>query len=163
MSIHPSDFAGNFIEPNLIRLENLGGPLHSDDAARMLLAIAYQESGLEHRHQIGGPAHGFWQFERLGGVAGVLQHPATSAMAKAVLESELIPVSVDAAFAAIEFNNMVAVSWARLLLYSDPLQLPTYRDQGIAWSYYQRNWRPGKPHPSRWADAWKLAQSVYGA
>src|SRR3546814_6857126 len=46
----------------------------------MLLAIGLQESRFLHRAQIGGPARGYWQFER-GGVHGVLSHHASKAEA----------------------------------------------------------------------------------
>lgn len=44
-------------------------------AARcQMLAIGLQESRLQHRRQNGGPARGFWQFEKGGGVKGILFH-----------------------------------------------------------------------------------------
>ncbi len=48
----------------------------------MLLAIGLQESRFVHRRQIGGPARGFWQFEKgtrasRGGVWGVFLHAAS--------------------------------------------------------------------------------------
>ncbi len=52
-------------------------------AARvMLLAIGLQEGRFMHRRQIGGPARGFWQFEKgtrasRGGVWGVFLHAAS--------------------------------------------------------------------------------------
>src|SRR5690606_35531315 len=48
--------------------------MDSDRATVMLLAIGLQESRFEHRRQIKGPARGFWQFERGGGVRGVMTH-----------------------------------------------------------------------------------------
>ena len=58
-------------------------PMPSEAAARqMLLTIAGVESGCLHRRQVPvAHAMGLWQFERLGGVAGVLQHRATAAHA----------------------------------------------------------------------------------
>lgn len=51
-------------------LAMLPARMRSDAAEVLLLAIGLQESGLIHRHQIGGPAHGLLQFERGGGVRG---------------------------------------------------------------------------------------------
>ena len=55
---------------------------YTPNAVHLLLAIGLQESGLCERCQIidgggKGPARGLWQFERGGGVVGVLTHPLT--------------------------------------------------------------------------------------
>jgi hypothetical protein len=62
--------------------------MKSPRAWAMLLAIGLQESKFLHRRQVVdakkhtfGPARGFWQFERGGGTAGVLQHTKTSDLA----------------------------------------------------------------------------------
>ena len=54
----------------------LPAAMNTPQARCMLLAIGLQESRFVHRRQIGGPARGFWQFERgtrtsRGGVWGV--------------------------------------------------------------------------------------------
>lgn len=129
-------------------------------AERLLIAIALQESGLAHRRQVGGPARGFWQFERAG-VAGVLLHRASSAEAAALARSLLFPATVEGIYSAIETNDMLACGIARLLLWTDPVPLPD--DEAGAWAYYVRNWRPGKPHRERWAANWNTAtRAVYG-
>lgn len=59
-------------------------------ALTMLLAIGLQESRFTFRDQVVpgkapgqvGPATGFWQFERAGGVAGVMQHPRSAEIAR---------------------------------------------------------------------------------
>ena len=62
------------IEPALLLLP---ARMESAEATVMLLAIGLQESRLEHRRQIKGPARSFWQAEKGGGmVHGVLRHPA---------------------------------------------------------------------------------------
>ena len=69
--IDPADFLRVVIDPGLRFLTNVMGKDMAGDPARvLLLAIALQESGLEHRRQIndaGQPmdqyARGFWQFE----------------------------------------------------------------------------------------------------
>ena len=53
---------------------------------QMLVTIAGQESAWTHRRQINGPARGFWQFERGGGVAGVIAHPASRQIAAALIK-----------------------------------------------------------------------------
>src|SRR3546814_16803514 len=73
----PEYILGFAIEP---ALDLLGPQFGSVDAERMLLAIGLQESRFLHRAQIGGPARGYWQFER-GGVHGVLSHHESKAEA----------------------------------------------------------------------------------
>ena len=55
---------------------------------------------------------------------------------------------------------MLAAGIARLLLWTDPKPLPKRfepRAEAQAWSYYERVWRPGKPHPETWDDCWRAA------
>jgi len=128
-------------------------------AERMLLAIAIQESGLRHRVQMGGgPARGLWQFEAGGGVAGVLRHPATRDHAKRLCERLLTPPGTAAVHMAISDNDLLACCFARLLLWSDPRALPATADDG--WATYLRCWRPGKPHPRTWFNAWTIADAI---
>ena len=85
-------FRDRIVAPGLGWLHVQGGPEPSPEAERFLLAIAQQESGqsLKHRYQVlrvgdpsrPGRAKGWWQFERSGGVAGVLGHPATKRVAE---------------------------------------------------------------------------------
>jgi hypothetical protein len=118
------------------------------EARVMLLAIGKQESRFEHRKQIGGPAHGFYQFEKGGGVKGVLTHPAS----KPIIERVLIGLNI-ARMPAVCYDclaepehDALATVFARLLLYTDPHPLPALNcDPSLAWDYYFRNWRPGKP------------------
>lgn len=120
--------------------------MRSDAAEVLLLAIGLQESGLIHRHQIGGPAHGLLQFERGGGVRGVMTHPASKDHAARIcVERGVEPTVVDA-FDAIEFDDVLAMAFGRLLLWTDPKPLPDVQDVNGAWDLYLRVWRPGKPH-----------------
>ncbi|WP_322786536.1 hypothetical protein [Advenella kashmirensis] len=48
-------------------MQLLPARMDSAQARVMLLAIGLQESRFTHTHQIGGPAHGYWQFESGGG------------------------------------------------------------------------------------------------
>ncbi len=66
-------------------LTELAHKVEDTEMARIkLLAIALQETRLEHRRQVGsdgvedGPAMSFWQFEQRGGCRGVLQHRASA-------------------------------------------------------------------------------------
>ena len=59
--------------------------MSSPAAIAMLLTIGLQESKFIYRRQVGGPARGFYQFEQMGGVAGVLHHYQTGMIIKGVL------------------------------------------------------------------------------
>lgn len=136
----------------------------SHQAQVMLLAIALQESNGEHRWQVRGPARGWWQFEKMGGLAGVMRHRSTGEMAETLMgELDLTP-SVDAAWEALPHSELLQAAMARLLLWTDtrPLPLPMQENEDIAWDIYRDNWRPGKPHRERWAAAWKRARDVCG-
>lgn len=122
------------------------------DAERMLLAIALQESGLKYRQQVGGPARGLWQFEKGGGVKGVLTHPSSAAKAAKLCADLLYEADADTVHQAIRDNDLLACGFARLLLWTDSAPLPITAEEG--WKYYFRNWRPGKPHPETWQGCW---------
>jgi hypothetical protein len=144
------------VDPVLYWMKGLG--VSSDDRARvMLLAIAGQESGLRYRAQVGGPARGLWQFERGGGVRGVLNHPATAKVAARACAELLIPATEVSVHPALEDNDDLACVFARLLLLSDPAPLPAMDQPDTGWGYYERNWRPGKPHRQTWAEKWRDA------
>jgi hypothetical protein len=132
----------------------------SKQAAAMLLSIAWQESGLEHRRQIGGPARSYWMFEQAGGVRGVLTHSASLAHAESVLQALDYPADYTEPeiYGALEHNDILAAAFARLLLFTLPQPLPTQQASATGWSEYIAAWRPGKPHRGSWdayyADAW---------
>ena len=137
----------------------------NDQAMVMLCAIAGQESNWTSRVQgDNGPAHGFWQFERGGGVAGVLNSPAAAAMARGVCRAaDVVPLaSAVHARLATPQGDPVATAFARLLLWSDPDPLPDVDDVDGAWNYYDRNWRPGKPGPERWPRVHQMARDALG-
>ena len=125
-----------------------------NDAARVgICAIAGQESGWQKRVQDDdGPAHSFWQFERNGGVAGLMSNRKTGPFVKRMAASLGIkynPMSVWAAMATPNGDGM-SFGMARLLLWSDPDPLPAPSDDDAWWGYYARNWRPGDPRPDAW-------------
>lgn len=128
----------------------LPAAMKSDRADVMMLAIGLQESRFKHRRQIGGPARGFWQFEKGGGVKGVLTHPSTRAHVLRVCQACSVEPKAVAVYPALALDDTLAGSFARLLLYSDAAPLPKLGEPEAAWSYYLRNWRPGKPHRQTW-------------
>lgn len=128
------------------------------DAARvMLLAIGLQESRLQYRYQkttdpyTKGPARGLWQFERGGGVVGVMSHRNTSKLAEDVCKVRGVPFDSPLVHARLEFDDILAAVFARLLLWCDPKPLPGV-DASVdsAWDCYLRCWRPGKPRRETW-------------
>lgn len=138
-------------------LGQLPAHMGTPEARVMLLAIGLQESRFRDRVQRPlrpgmrpGPARGFWQFERGGGVAGVLTHSATRTMAEHALARRDIPNDTRAAWDMLAKDDQLAAVFARLLLFTDPSPLPRIGDDRGAWMYYIRNWRPGKPHPQTW-------------
>jgi hypothetical protein len=137
--------------------EVLPGRFASEAATVMLLAIGLQESRFLHRQQIGGPARSYWQFERGGGVVGVLTHRATLRYAKAVCTLRGIEPTADAVYAAMLLDDLLGCAFARLLLFSDPKPLPEPGQIVTSWDYYIRNWRPGKPHRGTWDNLYSRA------
>lgn len=125
-------------------------PMDSPAARVMLLAIGQQESRFEYRRQINGPARGFWQFEQGGGVKGVFNHPTTAAHCRHLVMARSIIYAVPQIYAALEFDDVLAVGMARLLLFADSRPLPPLNDAQACWDCYVRNWRPSKPHRETW-------------
>lgn len=134
-------------------------------------AIGFQESGFLARRQIitvtrdgkkvnvpEGPAMGFWQFESGGGVKGVMAHSAVSEIARRACHSRGVPFVQDAAWRALEEDDVLAAVFARLLMWADSAPLPVTPD--AAWAMYARTWRPGKPHPDKWPSSWASAMSA---
>ena len=77
-------------------LKMLPASMTSSKSEVMLIAIGLQESELTYRHQVGGPAHGLWQFEKGGGVKGVMTHKASAGYAKEVLNKLPMEFAVEA-------------------------------------------------------------------
>lgn len=141
-------------------------------AEAMLIAIGMQESRFEARDQLEvqdgrlvpgaiGPATGFWQFERAGGVRGVMRHAASRVIAQAMageIGVEWDETAIWTLFTRPEGDELACV-FARLLLLTDPQPLPAAvpESEEAAWGYYLRNWRPGKPHRSTWGGFWRQA------
>lgn len=145
--------------------------MDSPKATAMLLAIGLQESKFLHRRQGGnGPARGFWQFERGGGVVGVMTHPRTEGPLSVAL-AELRYASAMGQSAVlhsiIEHNDIVACVFARLLLWTVPGALPDRFSPSLAWEQYLDGWRPGKPRRDVWdshfIEAWHRVDRLNGS
>lgn len=154
------------IRPALDELAALGIP-SSPLAARFLLAIAIQESGLRHRRQVtgssgleNGPAVSFWQGEVTGILVDMLNRPATRNYMKAICEAYNVTPTPAGLWEAIRYQDIVAASAARLAIFTLPLKLPETDLDG--WAQYKRAWAPGKPKPDTWPAAWALATTTVG-
>lgn len=130
-------------------------PKMNSHAARVLMAAyGYQETKYATRYQYGGgPARGYWQFELGGAVKGVMTHEASASLARKVCHARGVPFVRATVWAALATDDVLAAAFARLLIYTDPFELPTTSE--AAWDMYaKRLWRPGKPHPETWQESW---------
>ena len=157
--MYADQFCANIYDPAATVAARLIGIPRSPVADQMLVTIAGQESNWSHRLQVGGPARSFWQFEMMGGVAGVLQHRSTNARSASLCAGLAVsPADVPAVYGAMAHNDTLAVGMARLLLYTDPKPLPTSMADGRA--YYLRTWRPGRPREETWEARWNAAAAA---
>lgn len=145
-------------------LEYLPAKFRGVPAKVEMLSITQQESGLKYRiQQPNGPAKGLFQFEMGGGVKGVMTHPASMILANNACKALGVPWTQRDVYDALQFNDYLAVIFARLLLWTNPKPLPTLGDVQAAWDYYEGTWHPGKPHRDTW-DAYyaKAVKAVAG-
>lgn len=134
------------IEPGL---KLLPAKMDTPEARVMLLAIGMQESRFEYRKQINGPARGFYQFEKGGGVKGVMKHPSTKLILQDVIFK--LGINADDCYECLATDDALATVFARLLLYTHPKPLPKLTsDPDESYKYYTDIWRPGKPHRHTW-------------
>jgi len=138
-------------------LKLLPEKLTSEAAKVMLLSIGLQESRFKYRYQIvkgqpylKGPAKSYFQMERGGGVLGVLNFPGTKFLAQDVCKARDVAPNSMAVWNAMEEDDILAAAFARLLLFTDPLKLPSVNDAAGGWDLYMRTWRPGLPHRETW-------------
>lgn len=125
-------------------LDLLPAKMRTAQAIVALLAIQLQEAPNGEQRQIGGPAVGIWQFEKGGGIAGVLRHPASRPYALSVCKALGVEPNKDAVYAALQHSDDVLdAAFARLLLWTDAAPLPAVGDVAGAWQLYLRTWRPG--------------------
>lgn len=142
----------------------LPSKMNTAPAAQEVMSICAQETDLIHRRQMGnGPARGLAQFEKgdeksRAGVYGVMNHPASRELVRHVCHERGVPFERDVIWKALEFDDVLAFALARLLLWTDSGKLPTTQQEG--WDTYLRVWRPGKPHPEKWATSWRMAKEV---
>lgn len=155
-------FASEILLPGLRVVERVCGIAVTEPAAMFVAAICKQESGLEFRYQrllgdTAGPARGWAQFES-GGVKAVLTHPKTAEHAMGLCDYCHVNFRIDHVWRAIEGHDTLAIGMARLLVFADLAPVPT--DEEVAWEYYKRVWRPGKPDRARWTRSWAEGQLV---
>lgn len=132
-------------------MELLPSRMDSDQARVILLAICGQEADFHHRWQVidrarpdvMGPARGLFQFERGGGVRGVLNHPSSKALALDVCQERNVSPTLAGVYGAMSRDDVLAACFARLLLWTDPAPLPAIGDVSGAFALYLRTWRPG--------------------
>lgn len=123
----------------------------SPESLVMIFAIGLQESAFALRRQMNnGPAASFWQFEKGGGVRGVLQHSASKDKAIVLCAARGVLPDSQSVWQVMLTDDVMGAGMARLLLLTDPKPIPKISDTQGAWNYYERNWRPGKPHPAKW-------------
>lgn len=145
--ITPADLLHRVVRPTLAALARDHRIPHTAAAERVLIAYAGQEGGWRWRRQVladgtGGPASGRWQFERGGGVRGVMTHTASRAVAQAEVAKRGIVWDDHAVWRALEHDDGLACVFARLLLWTDPQPVPD--NEAAAWAAYaERLWRPG--------------------
>lgn len=153
------------IIPALAELEALGIP-DTVDARRFILAIALQETSLRHRRQVvsggveNGPAASYVQFEKGGGCKGVLTHRSAAPKMLAICNAFDVQPTPEGLWEAMRYNDVVAMSAARLLIFTLPSSLPTNEVAG--WAQYLSAWRPGRPHPETWGINWRTATIAVG-
>ena len=129
-------------------------------ARAMILAICLQESALQFRKQVGGPAKGYAQFEQSGGVVGVLTHPQVAAYTKVVCAALDVPPTAIAVYTSLEQNDVLAAALARLLLWTLPDLLPQRDEAERGWQQYMAAWRPGRPRRESWNANYEFAWSL---
>jgi hypothetical protein len=150
----PTEFETTIMTPGIAFMK-----LHAPQVAWqrnahvLALAIAGQESDWTARVQAGnGPAHSFWQFERAGGVRGVISHPTSAPIMRTLCAAAGVASEEHAVWGLMakpEGDNL-SLCMARLLLLTDPAAIPPPSDEEATWDYYRRNWRPGTPHKQAW-------------
>jgi hypothetical protein len=154
-------------------LSLLPGDMDSREAKAMMLAIGLHESEFNARRQGGrgtipgnGPARGFWQFERMGGVAEILQSDDTKDYIIPICRMFLYEPTPAICHAAIEHHDVLAACFARLLLRRDPRSNPSPIEIEKGYKIYLRNWRPNpdaaaahaKDWPGNFKRAWQIVK-----
>ena len=138
-------------------------------AAKVLLyATSRQENPKRLPQQVGGPAVGDYQFERGGGVKGVVEHRSVSELTRAVCRARKVQCDTGSIYEALKTDPVLAAALARLLYYTDPKALPAVGDEAGAWALYLGTRRPGayarQPEELRakWTKNYADAMKAYG-
>lgn len=169
-------FTLNTLLDDLVRPVHAGlmvefGVPSTPEAVCLSLAIKVQESGTgEVRDQgdpaVIGPATGFWQFERMGGVAEILQDGRTGSIALALCQRLSVNPQPDPVWRlfATAAGDELACAFARLLIWKDPATPPriALESEEEAYAYYKRRWRPGADRRAAWTTSWRLAVQTVG-
>lgn len=167
----PDLFAQKILIPALGELSPVIDIPYSTEAARFLLAIALQESGLLSRFQLltkglsmPGPGRGWWRLEQGGGVLSVFLGAKTKEKAIRLCEYCQVLPRTDAVHRAVEGHDLLSTGFARLLLWTDPTPLP--QDAEAGWVQYRNYWAQRNASQSpvshgssseRWAAHWETA------
>lgn len=142
--------------------------MDSTAASVLLYATNRQENPKRLPKQVGGPAVGDYQFEKGGGVRGVMYHDAVRGTTAKVCAARGAPFDAEAIYQALKTDPVLAAALARLLYYTDPKALPDAGDEAGAWALYLRTWRPGayarQPEELRakWRKSYAEAMAAYG-
>lgn len=136
----------------------LGPRYASREAEVMLLAIAQQESHIAWRRQHpAGPARSWWQAEppTVAGVVAKWDYGRDRLKALGLLNTVGLPAGPHDLPTIVELSELAACIVARGILWLEPSPLPPIGDVVGSWAYYvDRTWRPGKPHPETWPEAY---------
>lgn len=143
--------------------------MNSFPAVVQLCATSIQESRIEHRKQIGGPAVSFYQFEKIG-IKDVLERPTSRQHAIKACEVFDVAPTVNDVYAIFQKTegDILASVFARLNYWNERSPLPSLTTppttrEAAAWAYYIKVWRPGKPHLSSWPMAyWRAYGGIVG-
>lgn len=145
-------------------LEHLDWPQPRERAV-LLVAIAIQESKLKYRKQMPtGPARSFWQIEHPAALDCIRRcRPVEEFwMDKLGFSPADFASSRSSGAVAMQYSDLGACAVAAGILQLQPGRLPRVSNMhvDVAWFYYLKSWRPGKPRPDSWAKAYSEAMRV---
>lgn len=149
-------------------LSLLPSKMASRAAMVLMYATSRQENPQRLPQQVGGPAVGDYQFERGGGVRGVVEHDSVADLTRSVCRARKVQCDTGSIYQALKTDPVLAAALARLLYYTDPKALPEVGDEAGAWALYLRTWRPGayarQPEELRekWKKSYADAMKAYG-
>lgn len=117
-----------------------------------------------------GPAAGDYQFEKTGGIRGLVnfKSPRLQQMLDHVCAERMWGKNEDTLFGAVQVDPILAAALARLLYFTDAGALPKAGAEQYAWDVYLRTWRPGayerdpKGLRAKWSKSYAEAMKTYG-